>query len=95
MFLAACLAAGDVVWRRGDSSVGQLLTVGLNPYQGLKANNRWLAIASGTGNLLAPLPPGAEFIHRAAKGVPQATFWSQGENGLRQIERGDPLWSRS
>jgi hypothetical protein len=63
----------------------------LNPYRGLKANNRWLAIASGTGNLLAPLAPRSELVHRAAKGVPQATFWSRGQ----QISRGDPLWSRS
>jgi hypothetical protein len=92
MFLAACLAAGDVVWRRADASVGQLLTVGLNPYQGLKANNRWLAIASGTANLLSPMPARSELVHRAAKGVPVATFWTQGQNGMRQIERGESLW---
>ena len=40
MFLAACLAAGDVVYRRGDPSVGQLLSIGLNSFQGMRANNR-------------------------------------------------------
>jgi hypothetical protein len=94
MFLAACLASGDVVWRRGDTSVGQLLTVGLNPFRGLKANNRWLAILSGTGNILSPMPPRQEFVQRAARGVPQATFWEKGTNSLRQIDARDPLWRR-
>jgi hypothetical protein len=95
MFLAACLASGDVVWRRGDTSVGQLLTVGLNPFRGLKANNRWLAILSGTGNILSPAPPRSEVVQRAARGVLQATFWEKGTNGMRQINARDPLWVRS
>jgi hypothetical protein len=95
MFLAACLAAGDVNWRRGDTSVGQLLSIALNPYQGIKANNRWQAILSGTGNILAPMAPRAELVQRAARGVPVATLWAQGPGqSMRQIDARDPLWSR-
>jgi hypothetical protein len=96
MFLAACLAAGDVNWRRGDTSVGQLLSIALNPYQGIKATNRWQAIVAGQANILAPMAARSELVHRAAKDVPQATYWTQGTNSMRQIERGESLWrSRS
>jgi hypothetical protein len=94
MFLAACLAAGDVVYRRGDPSVGQLLSIGLNSFQGMRANNRWVSILSGTGNVLAPMSARAEFVARAGKGHPQPSFWTKGENGMRQLDANEPLWSR-
>jgi hypothetical protein len=94
-FLAAALAAGDVVWRKHDPSVGQLLAVGLNAYRGHKCDSRWLAVLSGTGNLLGPMAARAEFVHRALKGVPQATFWTHGENGLRLVRPEESLWSGS
>jgi hypothetical protein len=94
-FLGSVLAHADVCWRRADGSVGQMLEVGLDVYAGRGCQNAWRGLLTGERNIMAPMPPRSEFVHRAAKGVPQATFWTQGENGMRQIERGDPLWSRS
>jgi hypothetical protein len=92
MFIAACLAAGDVTWRRHDGSVGQLSVLGLNEHHGLRCNNRWLAILSGTGNLLAPMPPRGEYAQRA-KAAQQASFWKRNADGtLRPVERHEPLW---
>jgi hypothetical protein len=83
MFLAAILASGDVTWRRGDASIGEVLAVGLNPYRGRKANNRWLSIASGTGNLLSATPPREEYVRRA-QAQQRITFWKQSPDGSRQ-----------
>jgi hypothetical protein len=95
-FLAACIAACDCEVRLPDRGVGQLLEVGLNGFSGRQCDNRmWQAVASGTANLPSPMPPRAEFVQRAARGVPVATVWAQGNNGMRQIERGEPLWNRS
>jgi hypothetical protein len=93
MFLAACLAAGDIVWRRRDGSAGQLLTLGLHSYQGLRCNNRWLAIASGTGDLLEPMPPRGESLRRPYP-IPQPKFYRQTSIGERLLGEDEMLWSR-
>jgi hypothetical protein len=96
-FLAACIAASDIEVRLPDRGVGQLLEIGLNPFSGRQCDNRmWQAVAAGTANLPSPMPPRAEYVHRAARGQPQATFWKRDEGGaLRSVGPDERLWSRS
>ena len=96
-FLAACIAASDIEVRLPDRGVGQLLEIGLSPFSGRQCDNRmWQAVASGTANLPSPMPPRAEYVHRAARGQPQATFWKRDEGGaLRSVAPDERLWSRS
>jgi hypothetical protein len=56
-FLGACLAHGDIQWRRHDPATGQQLEVGLDRYSGLKCRPVWRSILSGEANLLSSLPP--------------------------------------
>jgi hypothetical protein len=94
-FLGAVLAHGDVCWRKADPGLGQLLELGLDIHQGQRCSHAWRGILTGERNLLPPTSPRQAFVDRSVRGVPQATFWTQGQNSMRQIERGDPLWSRS
>jgi hypothetical protein len=56
-FLSACLAHGDIVWRRGDRSQGVLLEIGLSAtYAGAKCKNTWRKLLTGEANLLPSLP---------------------------------------
>jgi hypothetical protein len=93
-FLGAVLAHGDVCWRKPDPSLGQLLELGLDIHRGQRCSNAWRGILTGERNLLSPMPARQAFIDRSTRGVPVATIWSQGQNSMRQIERGDPLWSK-
>jgi hypothetical protein len=93
--MGAILGHGDIAWRQADASVGQLLEIGLDLHSGRKCENAWRGLLTGERNIMAPSPARSELIQRAARGVPQTTFWTQGTNGLRQIDARDPLWSRS
>jgi hypothetical protein len=92
--LGAIWAHADVVWRRADRSIGQLLEVGLDLHVGRQCENRWRDLIEGKANLLAPVAARSEFMHRAGKEHPRATFWTHGESGLRQLQSNEPLWGR-
>jgi hypothetical protein len=92
-FLAACLAAGDVVWRKHEPEIGQLLTLGLCSFSGLKRNNRWLDVLSGA-NLLSPALPRAALV-RQATATQQVSVFKQAPDGtLRIVPNGESLWTR-
>ena len=55
-FMAACLAHGDICWQKPDATIGALLEIGLNAYQGGKCANAWRDILAGKANLLSPTP---------------------------------------
>jgi hypothetical protein len=93
-FIAACWASGDVPIRLANGRVGQLLSLGLlSDRQGTRCNPaRWMSIAAGQANLLAPSAPRVGLVERA-QAQNQTTFWAKGENSLRQIGATESLWS--
>jgi hypothetical protein len=72
--LAACLAIGDVHWRRADPALGQLLEVGLaRPNQGTPARPRWREILSGAA-LLPPLSPRRQHSSSSTYSIPRVSI---------------------
>jgi hypothetical protein len=55
-FLAAVIAHSDVPWIDSNPSVGQVLSIGLDPYVGFRCRNAWQGVLKGQP-LLAPLEP--------------------------------------
>jgi hypothetical protein len=89
-----------LVWLRAtwfgakhEPEIGQLLTLGLCSFSGLKRNNRWLDVLSGA-NLLSPALPRAALV-RQATATQQVSVFKQAPDGtLRIVPNGESLWTR-
>jgi hypothetical protein len=93
-FLGAMLAHGDIVWRRADASLGQLLEIGLDLYQGRQCENAWRGLLTGERNVMAPRPPPASrVLEKQARN--SVSFQKQGADGqMRPVRGNESLWSR-
>jgi hypothetical protein len=91
----AVLAHADICWRKADRSLGQMLEVGLDLYQGRMCENAWRGLLTGERNLMTPTPPRDAYVAQAGKGQ-KTTFWRQDENGkMRSLRPDEPMWSKS
>jgi hypothetical protein len=90
-FLAACLAAGDVVWQRADPSVGALLELGLNQYTGRPCSNAWRSVLRGQP-LLEPVTPGV--VRAPSNAIPRPRFYQEDSAGVMKEFNPAPRWAR-
>ena len=90
-FLGACLAHGDIAWRRHDPAEGQMLEVALDRYSGLKCRPVWRQLLTGEANLLSPLPARGQ---RQIVGeiVPRPTVWEERDGKMVQIVNTTERW---
>jgi hypothetical protein len=82
-FLAACHAHGDVPWQAADPSVGALLEVGLDPYDGRVCNNAWRDLLLGARRLRAPTP---SRYSRNTTEPSRVRIYKEDESGQMQLQ---------
>jgi hypothetical protein len=94
-FLGAIHAHADISWRRADASLGLLLEIGLNEFQGRQCENAWRGLLTGERNLMAPRPPPASLV-REKEARNSVSFYRQAADGsMRPVGSNESLWDRS
>jgi hypothetical protein len=92
--MGAILGHADIKYRLADSSVGQLLEVGLSANgPGAKCRNAWRRVLE-TGELLPPLPPRGVIQSIGEQAIPVPRILKAGPDGaFREIGPNEDLWS--
>ena len=90
-FVLACVAAGDIPFRRPDLDRGVILEIGLDPHNGARACGRWRDVLSGRASLLASTPPPASLRTQVEPST--VRFYQTDRSGhMPQLGADDPLW---
>jgi hypothetical protein len=86
MFIAACLAWGDVQWRAADKKAGQLMELSLAKLDtGTRATPIWKDIIAGRANVRAPLPPRGGEATSSNYPTPKVKIYQEGADGRMHL----------
>ena len=90
-YLAAVLSHGDIAYVPANPALGVVWTIGVSPYRGRAATDRWKRVLE-TGVLLPPTLPPAMRRH-PTETAPPVTIYQQGSNGQMLMVPGNKsLW---
>jgi hypothetical protein len=91
--MGGIIGHSDVAWIRPEPKAGVVLAVALDEFAGKPCSNRWRDVVEGRANLLPPTLP--LFAREVAAAQRSVTYRKQNADGsLRDLERGELLWSR-